>query len=212
MYKRILIFTWFVGVVIFLSCFYTYAFIHGMGVLGALRFFGEVIQGFTLRAGMLAPLLFILLYTLRPLVLFPASIMTVTSVFVFGLYGGFVVSYVGEMFSAFVAYIVGKYFGGTLHLLKNVRESHIRAYISENAFLSVFLLRLVPVFPFDFVNYACGIMHIRFSSYAFGTLLGVLPGLSAYIFLGFSLIHTEYLFYAILALLLLFSLTYITKK
>jgi uncharacterized membrane protein YdjX (TVP38/TMEM64 family) len=211
MYKRIFLVVWFIGACTFLYELYTYAFVHGMGLLPALQMFGEVLQNFFMQTGPFAPLLFIGLYAIRPLVLFPASIVTMTSVFVFGLYGGFVVSYVGEILSASVAFFAARYFADSLHLAHKVRTSKIGAYFTENAFTSVAGLRLVPIFPFDFVNYASGVMNIPFRTYLVATMLGILPGFSAYIFLGYSLMHTQYLLYAIGLLMILFIITSASK-
>ena len=174
-----------------------------MGLGPALNMFGVELQKIFMGAGIYTPFLFIALYALRPLVLFPASIMTITSVFLFGVYGGFIVSYVGEMLSAVVAFFVGKYFGKELGLADKVKQTKIGNYFHSNTFISVIVLRLVPVFPFDFVNYASGVINIKFKPYIYGTLLGVLPGLSAYIFLGFSIMNTEYLLYAIILFVIL---------
>jgi uncharacterized membrane protein YdjX (TVP38/TMEM64 family) len=174
-----------------------------MGIGPAMKMFGEQLQAALMGFGIFTPFLFMLLYTVRPLLLFPASVMTLTSVFLFGPYGGFIVSYIGELFSSVVAFLVGKYLGQELGLTKKVEQTKIGNYFRGNAFTSVFLLRLIPLFPFDFVNYASGIAKIPFKPYIYGTMLGVLPGLSAYIFLGFSLMHTEYLFAAVVVFLIL---------
>jgi uncharacterized membrane protein YdjX (TVP38/TMEM64 family) len=198
--------------VIFLRELYVYAYVSNMGIGPALQMFAIKLQNVLVGYGILTPLIFILLYALRPLILFPASVMTITSVFVFGLYGGFIVSYVGEMLSAIVAYFVGKYFGKTLGLTDKVHQTRMGKYFQGNTFTSVLILRLIPVFAFDLVNYASGVARLHFAPYFYATLLGVLPGLSAYIFLGYSFMHTEYLLLAVILLILLFVLGGISRK
>lgn len=194
-------------IALFLREVYLYAFVEDLGLFTTLQILGNEVQGLVTEAGVFAPFLFILLYTLRPLILFPASIMTLTSVFVFGLYGGFFVSYVGEMLSACVAFFIGKYFGNSLHITPKINTTKVGKYFTDNPFLSVLMLRIVPVFPFDFVNYASGIMKVPFYPYITASLIGVLPGLLSYVFLGFSLMHTEYLLYSLgfLALIMVSS-------
>lgn len=194
-------------IALFLREVYLYAFVEDLGLFTTLQILGNEVQGLVTEAGVFAPFFFILLYTLRPLILFPASIMTLTSVFVFGLYGGFFVSYVGEMLSACVAFFIGKYFGNSLHITPKINTTKVGKYFTDNPFLSVLMLRIVPVFPFDFVNYASGIMKVPFYPYITASLIGVLPGLLSYVFLGFSLMHTEYLLYSLgfLALLMVSS-------
>jgi uncharacterized membrane protein YdjX (TVP38/TMEM64 family) len=119
--------------------------------------------------------------------------MTITSVLFFGVYEGFIVSYIGETSSAVLAYFVGKYFGEEFGVTKKILRMPIGHYFSGNAFLSIFILRIVPLFPFDFVNYSAGVLKIRFKEYFFATVLGVLPGLAVFIAVGNSLIHKEFL-------------------
>ncbi|TXI09875.1 MAG: TVP38/TMEM64 family protein [Polynucleobacter sp.] len=200
MHKRLTTFVailWGIAIILFFRELYVYAFVEAMGIPKALEMFGTELQKAIMGFGVFTPVLFILLYSIRPLVLFPASIMTITSVFLFGPYGGFAVSYVGELCSAVVAFFVGKYFGEELGLTKRVASTKIGSYFQGNPFTSVLVLRLVPLFPFDFVNYASGVAKLPTSAYLYGTALGVLPGLAMYIFLGFSLMHTEYLLLAL---------------
>lgn len=205
-------FVWMILLAIFAYELYIYAFVHAMGIGTALEMFGTELQRALMGFGIFTPLLFVLLYSIRPLLLFPASIMTLTSVFIFGPYGGFVVSYVGELCSSIIAYIVGKYFGEALGLTHKVRTTKIGSYFTGNAFISVLMLRLIPLFPFDAVNYASGVSKIPWKAYIYGTALGVLPGLALYIFLGFSLMHTEYLITAACLFALLLVVTHYGKR
>ena len=45
--------------------------------------------------------------------------------------------------------------------------------------MAVVMIRLVPIAPFTIVNLVAGASHIRFRDFAFGTVLGELPGLLA---------------------------------
>jgi uncharacterized membrane protein YdjX (TVP38/TMEM64 family) len=119
--------------------------------------------------------------------------MTITSVLFFGVYKGFVVSYIGESSSSVLAYYVGKYFGEEFGITKKILKMPIGNYLKGNAFLSTFVLRIVPLFPFDFVNYSSGVLKIRFKAYFFATILGILPGLAVFIAVGNSLVHKEFL-------------------
>jgi uncharacterized membrane protein YdjX (TVP38/TMEM64 family) len=119
--------------------------------------------------------------------------MTITSVLFFGVYKGFVVSYIGESSSSVLAYYVGKYFGEEFGITKKILKMPIGHYLKGNAFLSTFVLRIVPLFPFDFVNYSSGVLKIRFKAYFFATILGILPGLAVFIAVGNSLVHKEFL-------------------
>lgn len=210
--KYALTLVWLSLIAAFIAEVYTYAFVYDLGVKESLMLLGENAQHALMGFGYFSFALFTLLYIVRPLVFFPASVLTITSVFLFGTVNGFIISYVGEMLSALVAYGAGKYFGEELGLDKKISHTRIGSHLHGNAFSSVFVLRLVPIFPFDVVSYASGISKLPFSSYASATLLGVLPGLSTYIFLGHSLMNTEYIVGAIMLFVLLFGLGHLAKK
>jgi uncharacterized membrane protein YdjX (TVP38/TMEM64 family) len=53
-------------------------------------------------------------------------------------------------------------------------------------FFYVVTLRLIPLFNFDLISYTAGISKVRYQSFLFGTLLGIVPGTFAYNFLGSS--------------------------
>lgn len=207
-----IVFIWIALIAVFLTELYTYAFTYGLGVKDALLMLSEDAQHVLMGFGYASFFFFVLLYAIRPLIFFPASVMTVTSVFLFGTLGGFIVSYVGEMLSALIAFFAGKYFGQELGLDKKVAHSNIGSHLHGNAFTSVLILRFIPIFPFDVVSYASGIAKLPFGAYASGTLLGVLPGLSAYIFLGFSLVNTEYIIGVLMMFVVLVGLGHLTKK
>lgn len=185
------LFFWFLVVFIFFKEVSLYAKEFNITFFEALGIIDLTIQKKLAGYGLITSISFIFVYTLRPLVFFPASVMTLTSVFVFGPIEGFVISYLGELSSAVVTFYVGKFFGETLGLTRKPLIKKIAPYFRENAFLSIFILRIIPLFPFDFVNYASGIFRINFKKYFYATILGVIPGLAAFIFLSYSIVHRE---------------------
>ena len=50
----------------------------------------------------------------------------------------------------------------------------------------VAFVRLVPLFPFNLLNYALGLTRIRFSHYLIATYVCMLPGAFAYTYLGYA--------------------------
>ena len=148
-------------------------------------------------------LFFITAYTVRPLIFFPTSVITPLSAILFGPFIGWIYTYIGENLSATVAFFAARYFGR--NFVKENENAFIQKYdkkLKTNGFETVLILRLIPLFPFDFVNYASGLSSIKYRHYIFATLLGVIPGLTAYIFLGGSLTNP----YLIIPTIFLFSI------
>jgi uncharacterized membrane protein YdjX (TVP38/TMEM64 family) len=128
--------------------------------------------------------IYVVLYALRPLVLFPATLLTVASGLVFGPWLGIVFTIVGENASANVAFGLARWLGRDwigAHAYGTILRWDRR--LRENALVGVLLMRLVYL-PFDAVNYGCGLSSMRHRDYFIGTFLGILPGLVSFVLLG----------------------------
>ncbi len=147
-----------------------------------------------LTENMWGPLIYVVTYVLRPLIFFPATVLTTLSGALFGLPMGILLTIIGENGSANMAYWVGRFFGKDSKLENN---SIIGPYVSraqEFPFMTVLLMRFLYA-PFDLVSYSSGIMRITWSAYFMATLIGILPGLITFVALGASL-NTEVIFAA----------------
>ena len=180
-----------------------------IAILGAVYYYITVgisiedIRAYLEGLGLWSGLVFIIAYTVRPLIFFPTSIMTPLSAILFGPIMGWLYTYIGENLSATVAFFAARYFGR--NFVKENENAFIQKYdkkLKTNGFETVLILRLIPLFPFDFVNYASGLSSIKYRHYISATLLGVIPGLTAYIFLGGSLTNP----YLIIPTIFLFSI------
>ena len=128
------------------------------------------------------PLIYMLLYALRPLILFPATLLTALSGSLFGLWWGIIYTIIGENASANLAYGLGRFFGGGLRLEDSVIGNWVQA-LRKRPFGSVLFMRLFYV-PFDLTNYGSGILKVNWGSYALATVIGIMPGLVTFVALG----------------------------
>jgi len=131
---------------------------------------------------MWGPAVYMLLYALRPLILFPATLLTALSGALFGFWWGILFTVLGENASANLAYWIGRFFGKDLRLEDTVIGNWIEA-LRKNSFETVLLMRLFYV-PFDLTNYGAGIVRARWQEYFFATLIGIMPGLTTFVALG----------------------------
>ena len=138
---------------------------------------------------------YLAVYLIRPLVLFPASVLTVMGGILFGPWAGIAIVGVAANASAMVAYGVGRLHGTvpeapavdpdtTDENLSLVKKWSQR--LRDNSFETVFVMRLLFL-PYDLVNYVCGALRIRWSSFLLATALGSLPGTVSFVLLGASL-------------------------
>ena len=131
---------------------------------------------------------YLAIYTVRPLVLFPASILTIAGGILFGPVVGIGVAMVGANLSALVAFQVGRVFSPTA-LAEGEGATVIArwsARMRERSFVTVMLMRLAFL-PYDLVNYAAGFLRIRPVAFLAATAVGSLPGTVSFVLAGASL-------------------------
>lgn len=149
----------------------------------------KAIQKWILSFGIFAPLIYIVLYSIRPFVLFPASVLSLAAGLAFGALYGTIYTIIGATSGAALSFLAASKLG---HKVKNKqwdgRAKKIQEQLEQNGFYYVLLLRLIPLFNFDMISYLAGLSKVRFVSFTLATLIGIIPGTFAYNFLGSSLV------------------------
>ena len=136
--------------------------------------------------GPIAPLVFILLYIVVTVAFIPASVVTLGAGVVFGVVKGSLFVFVGAMFGATAAFLVGRYIARDWVANKiagNDRFKAIDEAIGREGRKIIFLIRLSPAFPFNLLNYALGLTQVSLKDYVLGTT-GIIPGTIMYVYLG----------------------------
>jgi uncharacterized membrane protein YdjX (TVP38/TMEM64 family) len=132
------------------------------------------------------PLLFLLLFTFRPILFIPATPMTLLSGFLFGPTAGLFYAVFGLNASAFLAYVIGRYLGyGIFNGAHTGRVRRYTATMRRHSFESVLVMRLL-LLPYDLVNYLAGFLKIEWSLFLLATVIGSLPGTVSFVLLGSS--------------------------
>lgn len=131
---------------------------------------------------------FVLAYLARPLLLFPASLLTIAAGILFGPVIGIVVAVIAANASAMVAFHVGKTFSPA-SLADEGGEGFVDRWAGRmraESFLTVMLMRLAFL-PYDLVNYSAGFLRISAGAFLAATALGSLPGTVSFVLAGASL-------------------------
>jgi uncharacterized membrane protein YdjX (TVP38/TMEM64 family) len=134
---------------------------------------------------------FVGVYLARPLVLFPASVLTIVGGVLFGPVVGVLVVVVAANSSAMIAYAVGRLLGRAPG--DKTSDSVINRWAStmrDNSFETVLIMRFLFL-PYDLVSYAAGALRIRWAPFLAATALGSLPGTVSFVLLGASLDHVD---------------------
>jgi uncharacterized membrane protein YdjX (TVP38/TMEM64 family) len=136
----------------------------------------EALSRFLGRAGVWAPLLFILFYAAGVCVFLPGILLTSLGAAIFGPYQGFLYVWVGAMLGASAAFFIGRTLGRDVaaSLIGDRLKKYDEA-IGRNGFAATLYLRLV-YFPFTPMNFGMGLTRVRFWDYFLGTGLGIIVG------------------------------------
>ena len=138
-------------------------------------------------AGVLAPIVFILIYALATVLFLPGSVITLAGGALFGPVPGTFLNMAGATLGAALAFLISRYLasdwiadraGGKVKQLINGVEGEGWRFVA--------FVRLVPLFPFNLLNYALGLTKIRFMHYLIASYVFMLPGAIAYTYLGYA--------------------------
>jgi len=114
-----------------------------------------------------------------------AAVMTLVGGFLFGSTLGTLFANIGATTGATIAFLASR------HLLREwverkfgQRIEPIQAGFAKNAFSYLMTLRLIPAFPFFFVNLVAGLTRINLWTYILATSVGIIPGSFVFAYAG----------------------------
>jgi len=132
--------------------------------------------------GVWAPLAFVLLYAIGTLVAAPGSILSLTGGLLFGTVLGGTLIVVGASCGAICAFLLARYAGRDA-IARFIRGGQLEKFdklVRGSGLSAVLFTRLVPLFPFNFLNFAWGLTSVRLRDYVIGTVIGIIPGTFVY--------------------------------
>lgn len=133
-----------------------------------------------------APAVFILLYSLAPVLFIPGTVMTLIGGLIFGMYWGVLYSLIGATIGASLAFLAGRYIaedwvkGKSQSMLREVKLG-----IEKEGWRYIAFTRLVPIFPYSILNYAFGLTNISLATFALTSFICLIPGTIAYTYIGY---------------------------
>ena len=139
------------------------------------------------QAGFLAPLLFMVLYALATVSFFPGSFLTLLGGALFGPVLGTFYNLTGATLGAILAFLIARYLASDWVEQKTTgRARTLVKGVEAEGWRFVAFVRLVPLFPFNLLNYLLGLTRIPFLQYVIASYVFMLPGAIAYTYLGYA--------------------------
>ncbi|MBW3671779.1 MAG: TVP38/TMEM64 family protein [Acidobacteria bacterium] len=134
-----------------------------------------------------APLAFIAMYTAFNVLLIPGTILSLTAGVVWGwLQGGLWVLLASTIASA-VPYFIAYSGSSWVERLIGGKAGKLHEKLQNEGFVTLLLLRLVPIVPYNMLNYAAGLAGIRPRDYILATFIGTIPGIFIFTYLADSI-------------------------
>ncbi len=143
-------------------------------------------QAWLEQAGAAAPLIFMLLYILGTVLFFPGSILTLLGGALFGPVLGTFYNLTAATLGAMLSFLVARFVASDwVKQQAGGRLKQLIEGVEAEGWRFVAFTRLVPLFPFNLLNYAFGLTRINFIQYSITTWITMLPGAIAYTYLGY---------------------------
>jgi uncharacterized membrane protein YdjX (TVP38/TMEM64 family)/rhodanese-related sulfurtransferase len=138
-------------------------------------------------AGAGGPLVFTAVYALATVIFLPGSLLTLVGGALFGPVWGTLYNLTGATLGAALAFLIARYLAADWVQAKagGVGQRLVQGVEAEG-WRFVAFTRLVPLFPFNLLNFALGLTRIPFLHYLIATTVCMLPGALAYTWLGYA--------------------------
>lgn len=148
----------------------------------------EGLQELVSSAGWAAPVVFVLAYALGTVAFLPGAAMTVLAGVLFGPVLGTGLVVAGGTAGATAAFALTRRLGrARIQRFLGPRLTRADGWLERRGFAAMLGLRLVPLVPFNVLNYAAGLSRMTTRPYVAATALGIVPGAFAYASLGGTL-------------------------
>jgi len=145
----------------------------------------DFIQSF----GSFAVLAYIAAYALNTIsIMPPIAALSLTAGLAFGAVWGAFYLMLAAMIGTSATFLISRYFGRNLieKMLKG-KFMDLDEKLAKNGFMTILFFRVIPLVPYEVLNYAGGLSHIKFKDYFLATFLGLVPGVIVSAFFGGSL-------------------------
>ncbi len=147
----------------------------------------EALEGWVQRLGAAGPVVFMVIYAIGTVLFLPGSVITLAGGALFGPVWGTFYNLTGATLGAAAAFLIARYLASDwVHRKAGGWAKQLIDGVEQEGWRFVAFVRLVPLFPFNLLNYALGLTRIRLASYIVASYVFMLPGAIAYTYLGYA--------------------------
>jgi len=146
-----------------------------------------LIEGAIRDLGLWAPIGHVALFALGTVLFVPGALFGLAGGALFGPLWGTVANLAGATLGATAAFLIARYVAADWVRRKaGGRIERLITGVEQEGWRFVAFTRLVPLFPFNLLNYALGLTRISLRHYVLATVICMVPGTFAYAWLGYA--------------------------
>lgn len=157
----------------------------GIALVFRNHFDAAALQAWVEGAGAAEPVVFILIYAAATVLFLPGAVVTLAGRALLGPVWGTLWNLSGATLGALLAFLIARHLDANWVARRaGQRLRSLNEGVSAEGWRFVAFLRLVPLFPFNLLNYALGLTRIPLAPYVLASAIFMLPGALAYTWLG----------------------------
>jgi uncharacterized membrane protein YdjX (TVP38/TMEM64 family)/rhodanese-related sulfurtransferase/sulfur relay (sulfurtransferase) complex TusBCD TusD component (DsrE family) len=159
----------------------------GMAVYYRSALSTQALESWVQQFGAAGPLVFMAVYAIGTVLFLPGSVLTLAGGALFGPVWGTFYNLTGATLGATLAFLIARYLASdwVAHKASGWMKQLMDG-VEKEGWHFVAFVRLMPLFPFNLLNYALGITRIPLLHYVVASYLFMLPGALAYTYLGYA--------------------------
>ena len=170
----------------------------------------EALRDWLQARGPLAPLAYIALLVAAIVVSpIPSVPLNVAAGLAFGLVWGTIYTLIGIELGGVIAFLLARHLGrpAVVRYVPAASVEFVDRLADRLGWRGIFLVRLIPLFHFDWISYAAGLTQMRFLSFASASLAGIVVPVIGVVAVGDSLVSDPRRAALIVAALIVLALT-----
>lgn len=150
-------------------------------------FNNAALEAWVKEFGAAGPLAFMAIYAVGTVFFVPGSVLTLAGGALFGPVWGTFYNLTGATLGATLAFLVARYLASDWVARRTGgRMKQLMDGVEQEGWRFVAFVRLMPLFPFNLLNYALGLTRIPLLHFIIASYIFMLPGALAYTYLGYA--------------------------
>ena len=151
----------------------------------------EVFRLYVLNFGFWAMAFYVFLFTINTISLLPPILpLSLAAGIIFGPMKGTLALSLGTFFGTTATFLIARFFDEKyVEELVKGKAKEFEEKLNKNGFWVTLFIRLFPILPWEFVNYAAGLSTMKYRDYILGTMIGVFPSILVRTFFADRLIR-----------------------